>query len=129
MGDNCNKCHSDFFHVTFFSPNPQIVLYISVFTYLIFLKRTRLISIVSKPITLKLWLLLLLLLFLSKKIRSKKLLIQIYPSVGSKKFWSQNRIKSQKVLVKKIKVKRIHAKKNFRSKQIWGPTNFESNKF
>ena len=76
----------------------------------------------QNSLKLLLWLLLLLL-FLSKKIRSTKFWSKNNPcprnirpkSVGSKKKLSQNRINSQNVLVKKIKVKKIHAKKTSQS--------------
>ena len=46
-----------------------------------------------------------------------------------KKYASKKGFKSQNVLIKKLRLKRIKVQKNFGSKKIWGPKNFESNKF
>ena len=46
-----------------------------------------------------------------------------------KKYASKKGFKSQNVLIKKLRLKRIKVQKNLGSKKIWGPKNFESNKF
>ena len=94
------------------------------------IQKTKLISIVSKPITV------LVVVVIIVFIKKKNLVQKIFDpknsmpnSVSSKKKFGQKKVRSQKVLVQKIKVKKNICPKNVGSKKFWVQNNFESNKF
>ena len=112
--------------------NKQKILHNNVYATQGTIWTTRLISIVSKPIKVVI-VVIVIVVFVKVKLGLKNFWFKSNSCPKKcwikKKYASKKGFKSQNVLIKKLRLKRIKVQKNFGSKKIWGQKNFESNKF